>query len=182
MGESMGAVALLWHRKKPTFWAPMCKTGDDVRPLAVVVNVLTKLCRIIPTWKIIPTQDIIDVAFRDPEVRQEAIRSNPFCFKGRPRLLTGNQLLTVSLHLEQRLQEVSIPFLIVHGADDKVTNPSVSNLLYESACSTDKSFKLYPAMWHSLTYGELQENNDTVFEDVTAWLDDRVAKRVTIGA
>ncbi|KAI8563795.1 hypothetical protein RHMOL_Rhmol03G0136900 [Rhododendron molle] len=185
MGESMGgAVALLLHRKKPTFWdgavlvAPMCKIADDVRPPALVVNILTKLCRIIPTWKIIPTPDIIDVAFRDPEVRQE-IRSNPYCYKGRPRLLTGNQLLKVSLDLEQRLKEVSIPFLIVHGAEDKVTDPSVSNMLYESACSKDKSFKLYPGMWHSLTYGELPENIDMVFEDVTSWLDDRVAMRET---
>ncbi|KAE9445343.1 hypothetical protein C3L33_22758, partial [Rhododendron williamsianum] len=119
--------------------------ADDVRPPALVVNVLTKLCRIIPTWKIIPTPDIIDVACRDPEVRQE----------------------------------VSIPFLIVHGVEDKVTDPSVSNLLYESACSKDKSFKLYPGMWHSLTYGELPENIDVVFEDVTSWLDDRVAMRET---
>ncbi|KAL6980458.1 acylglycerol lipase [Sarracenia purpurea var. burkii] len=181
MGESMGgAVALLLHRKKPTYWngailvAPMCKIADEMKPNPVVVNLLSKLSRLIPTWKIIPTQDIIDAAFRDPQVRSE-IRSNPYCYKGRPRLLTGKQLLTVSLDLEQRLQEVSLPFLIVHGGDDKVTDPSVSKLLYESAASTDKSFKLYPGMWHSLTYGELPENIDTVFSDVTAWLDERVA-------
>ncbi|PSR93068.1 Caffeoylshikimate esterase, partial [Actinidia chinensis var. chinensis] len=183
LGESMGgAVALLLHRKKPTFWdgavlvAPMCKIADDMKPHPVVVNVLTKLCRIIPTWKIIPTQDIVDVAFRDPEVRQE-IRSNPYCYKGRPRLLTGNQLLQVSLDLEQRLQEVSVPFLVVHGGDDKVTDPSVSKLLYESAESKDKTFKLYPGMWHSLTYGELPENIDTVFSDIVAWLEERVEIR-----
>lgn len=34
-------------------------------------------------------------------------------------------------------------------------------------------------MWHSLTYGELPENIDVVFEDVTSWLDDRVAMRET---
>lgn len=44
-----------------------------MRPPAVVVNILTNLCRIIPTWKIIPTQDVIDVAFRDPQVRQEVV-------------------------------------------------------------------------------------------------------------
>lgn len=60
-----------------------------------------------------------------------------------------------------------------------MTDPSVSNLLYETACSKDKSFKLYPGMWHSLTYGELPENIDVVFEDVTSWLDDRVAMRET---
>uniref|UniRef100_A0A5B7ARS0 Serine aminopeptidase S33 domain-containing protein n=1 Tax=Davidia involucrata TaxID=16924 RepID=A0A5B7ARS0_DAVIN len=181
MGESMGgAVVLLLHRKKPDYWdgavlvAPMCKIADDMRPNPMVTSVLTKLSGIVPTWKLIPTQDIIDVAFRDPEIRNE-IRSNPYCYKGRPRLQTGSQLLTVSLDLEKRLQEVSLPFLIVHGGDDKVTDPSVSKLLYESASSSDKTFKLYPGMWHSLTYGELPENIDTVFSDTIDWLDDKVA-------
>ncbi|CAL5322423.1 unnamed protein product [Camellia sinensis] len=181
LGESMGgAVALLLHRKKPTFWdgailvAPMCKIADDMRPHPLVISVLTKLCRFIPTWKIIPAPDIVDVAFRDPQVREE-IRSNPYCYKGRFRLQTGNQLLNVSLDLEQRLQEVSLPFLVLHGSEDKVTDPSVSKLLYESACSTDKSFKLYPEMWHALTYGELPKNIDIVFSDIISWLDDKIS-------
>lgn len=45
--------------------------ADDVKPNPLVINVLTKLTRVIPTWKIIPTQDIVDIAFRDPEVRKE---------------------------------------------------------------------------------------------------------------
>ena len=70
-----------------------------------------------------------------------------------------------------------MPFLVVHGGDDKVTDPSVSKLLYESAESKDKTFKLYPGMWHSLTYGELPENVDTVFSDIVAWLEERVEIR-----
>ncbi|KAA8534278.1 hypothetical protein F0562_031795 [Nyssa sinensis] len=180
MGESMGgAVALLLHRMKPDYWdaavlvAPMCKIADEIKPNALVISVLTKLCWIIPTWRIIPTQDIIDFAFREPETRNE-IRSNPYCYKGRPRLQTGYQLLLASLDLEKRLQEVSLPFLIVHGGDDKVTDPSVSKLLYESASSSDKTFKLYHGMWHALTYGELPENVDIVFRDIIEWLDDKV--------
>ncbi|KAL8103663.1 hypothetical protein AgCh_028020 [Apium graveolens] len=34
------------------------------------------------------------------------VRSSPYCYKGRPRLQTSYQLLTVSLDIEQRLQEV----------------------------------------------------------------------------
>ncbi|KAM7499228.1 hypothetical protein LguiA_023642 [Lonicera macranthoides] len=181
MGESMGgAMVLLLHRKKPDYWdagvmvAPMCKIADDLKPHPMVISVLTKLTRIIPTWKIIPTQDIIDAAFRVPEVREE-IRANPYCYKGRPRLQTGYQLLSISLDLEKRLQEVSLPFLIVHGGDDKVTDPSVSKLLYESASSSDKTFKLYPGMWHALTYGELPENTDMVFKDIINWLNEKAA-------
>nr|GMD50802.1 caffeoylshikimate esterase-like [Ipomoea batatas] len=103
------------------------------------------------------------------------VRSNPLCYKGRPRLQTGYQLLSVSLDLERRLNEVTLPFIVTHGEDDIVTDPSVSKLLHEKASSTDKTLKLYPGMWHSLTYGELPENIDAVFSDIIGWLDQRIA-------
>ncbi|XP_017220427.1 caffeoylshikimate esterase [Daucus carota subsp. sativus] len=181
MGESMGgAVVLLLHRKKPAFWdgaillAPMCKIADDVKPNQFVISALTKLTRIIPTWKIIPTPDIVDLAFREPAVRKE-VRDSPYCYKGRPRLQTAYQLLTISLDIEKRLQEVSLPFLLLHGGDDKVTDPSVSKLLHEKAISSDKTFKLYPGMWHSLSRGETAENTEIVFSDITKWLDEKTA-------
>jgi len=68
---------------------------------------------------------------------------------------------------------VSLPFLSVHGGADKVTDPSVSELLYQSAASQDKTLKLYPGMWHALTSGESPNNIRTVFQDIIAWLDHR---------
>ncbi|XP_008776304.2 caffeoylshikimate esterase-like [Phoenix dactylifera] len=179
LGESMGgAVVLLLHRKEPTYWngailvAPMCKIADEMKPRPIVVSILKKLCNIIPTWKVVPTQDIIDAAFKNPEKREE-IRSNPYCYKGKPRLKTAYELLMVSLDIEKNLNQVSLPFLVVHGGDDIVTDPSVSKLLYESASSKDKTFKLYPEMWHALTSGEPLENIELVFSDIVAWLDER---------
>ncbi|KAF5805838.1 putative 2-acylglycerol O-acyltransferase [Helianthus annuus] len=181
LGESMGgAMVLLLHRKKPEYWdggvlvAPMCKIADDMKPPQLVIKVLTKLTKIIPTWKIVPGQDIVDVAFRDPAIREE-VRNNPLCYKGRLRLQTANQLLNVSLDLEKRLQEVTFPFFVGHGEADKVTDPTVSKLLYETASSFAKMFKLYPEMWHSLTYGEFTENIDIVFQDIISWIDDRIS-------
>lgn len=71
--------------------------------------------------------------------------------------------------------QVSLPFLVVHGGDDIVTDPSVSRLLYETASSEDKTLKLYPGMWHALTSGEPLANIDLVFADIVAWLDRRTA-------
>ncbi|KAJ7971331.1 Caffeoylshikimate esterase-like [Quillaja saponaria] len=181
LGESMGgAVLLLLHRKRPTFWdgailvAPMCKIADDVRPNALVINVLTALTKFIPTWKIIPGQDIVDVAFKVPQVREQ-VRANPYCYKGRPRLKTGYELLRVSTELEKKLEEVSIPFLLLHGEEDKVTDKSVSKQLYDVASSSDKTFKLYSEMWHGLLYGETPENIKIVFSDIISWLEERSA-------
>ncbi|GER33738.1 alpha/beta-Hydrolases superfamily protein [Striga asiatica] len=180
MGESMGgAMALRLHRKKPEYWdgailvAPMCKIAEEMRPHPMAIKLLPFLTRIIPTWKITPTPDIVDNAFRDPHVREE-VRSNPYTHKGRPRLQTSHQLYLASLDLEKRLHEVSLPFIVLHGEEDKVTDPSVSKLLYESACTIDKTLKLYPQMWHSLSYGELPENLNIVFSDILEWLEHRV--------
>ena len=57
-----------------------------------------------------------------------------------------------------------------------MTDPAVSKLLYETASSSDKTIKLYPGLWHSLSYGELPENLDIIFSDVIAWLNKRVVE------
>lgn len=180
LGESMGgAVALLLHRARPSYWtgavlvAPMCKIAEEMRPHPVVVSLLKAMTSIVPTWRIVPTSDVIDAAYRTQEKRDE-IRGNPYCYKGKPRLKTAYELLTVSLRIEASvLSQVSLPFLIVHGGDDRVTDPSVSQLLYRSAPSQDKTLKLYPGMWHALTSGESPDNIDAVFRDIIAWLDHR---------
>ncbi|KAL9258732.1 Caffeoylshikimate esterase-like protein, partial [Drosera capensis] len=112
MGESMGgAVALFLHRMMPGFWdgavlvAPMCKLADEMKPNPVVVTVLRKLCHVIPTWKLVPSQDIIEAAVKDPAAK-EAVRSNPYWYTGRPRLKTADELLKATIFLEQRLHEV----------------------------------------------------------------------------
>ncbi|XP_010517294.1 PREDICTED: caffeoylshikimate esterase-like isoform X2 [Camelina sativa] len=181
LGESMGgAVLLLLHRKKPEFWdgailaAPMCKIAEEMKPNPLVISLLSKLSGVIPSWKIIPGQDIIEIAFKQPEIRKQ-VRENPYCYKGRPRLKTAYELLRVSTDLEKRLNEVSLPFMVLHGEDDKVTDKAVSGELYEVASSWDKTLKLYPRMWHGLLYGETPENIDLVFDDIIGWLDKRTS-------
>ncbi|XP_076925694.1 caffeoylshikimate esterase-like [Bidens hawaiensis] len=183
LGESMGgAMVLRLHRTQPNFWdggvliAPMCKIAEDTRPSKIVMNILFQLNRIIPTWRIVPGEDIIEIAFRDPKIRQQ-VRDNPLCYKGRVRLQTAVELFNVALDLEKRLKEVTMPLLVVHGEDDKVTDPLTSKLLYESAATTNKTLKLYPGMWHALTYGEFTENTDTVFGDIISWINERISQK-----
>jgi hypothetical protein len=73
-----------------------------MKPHPVVVNILRAMTSIIPTWKIVPTNDVIDTAYKTQEKRDE-IRSNPYCYKGKPRLKTAYELLKVSLDLEANL-------------------------------------------------------------------------------
>lgn len=178
-GESMGgAVALLVHRKEPVNWngavlvAPMCKIAKESMMHPLLESFLIKLCSAFPTWKIVPTKDVIEASFKDPNKRQE-IRQNPYIYQDRPRLKTGLEILKLSMDLEQRLEEVTLPFLVLHGEADKVTDPSISQTLFSSAMSFDKEIKLYPGMWHGLTSGEPDDNVQTVLKDIIAWLNVR---------
>ncbi|PNT65638.1 caffeoylshikimate esterase isoform X2 [Brachypodium distachyon] len=118
LGESMGgAIVLMLHRKEPTFWdgailvAPMCKIVEDMKPRPIVITILSKLSNVIPTWKIIPSEDIIDRAIKSEEWREE-VRNNPYCYKGRPRLKTGYEIFMASLDIESNLDKsTGVPML-----------------------------------------------------------------------
>ncbi|TVU36740.1 hypothetical protein EJB05_18686, partial [Eragrostis curvula] len=177
-GISMGgSVALLLHRKAPDYWdgavllAPMCKVSDDMRPHPIVVTTLSMICAIAPSWRIIPTPDIIDKVCKDPEMRKQ-VRSNPHIYRGKLPLKTCHELLMVSLDIEKKLDQVTLPFLVLHGGDDIVTDPSVSKLLFEKASSRDKTFKLYPGMWHALA-AEFPDDVERVYSDIISWLEER---------
>ncbi|XP_010545011.1 PREDICTED: caffeoylshikimate esterase isoform X2 [Tarenaya hassleriana] len=185
-GESMGgAVALLLHKKDPSFWngaillAPMCKISEKVKPHPVVINLLTRVEEIIPKWKIVPSKDVIDSAFKDPFKREE-VRNNKLIYQDKPRLKTALEMLRTSINLEDTLHEITTPFLVLHGEADIVTDPEISKSLYEKASSKDKTIKMYPGMWHALTSGEPDHNVDLVFADIISWLDVRTGDAASL--
>lgn len=45
--------------------------SEKVKPHPVVVTLLTQVEEIIPKWKIVPTKDVIDSAFKDPVKREK---------------------------------------------------------------------------------------------------------------
>lgn len=71
--------------------------------------------------------------------------------------------------------QVSSPLLVLHGAADKVTDPTVSKFLYDTACSQDKTMKIYDGGYHSILEGEPDERISTVISDIVSWLDSHCA-------
>ncbi|KAF0905971.1 hypothetical protein E2562_008993 [Oryza meyeriana var. granulata] len=179
-GESMGgAICLLIHlRTPPEEWAgsllvaPMCKISDRIRPPWPLPQILTFVARFAPTLPIVPTADLIEKSVKVPAKRLVAAR-NPVRYNGRPRLGTVVELLRATDELGARLGEVTIPFLVVHGSADEVTDPAISRALYDAAASKDKTIKMYDGMLHSMLFGEPDENIERVRADILAWLNER---------
>lgn len=73
--------------------------------------------------------------------------------------------------------QVSSPLLILHGAADKVTDPLVSQFLYNKASSNDKTLKLYEGGYHGILEGEPDHVILTVLGDIISWLDHRCSHK-----
>lgn len=89
-------------------------------------------------------------------------------------------MLRTSMNLEDSLHEITLPFIVLHGEADILTDPEISKALFEKASSRDKTIKLYPGMWHGLTSGEPDANVDLVFADIITWLDDRTGDSASL--
>ncbi|ONI31421.1 hypothetical protein PRUPE_1G312100 [Prunus persica] len=100
---------------------------------------------------------------------------NVTCYNDHVRLKTAVELLYATKDIEMQVEKVSSPLLILHGAADKVTDPLVSQYLYEKASSEDKTLKLYPEGYHCILEGEPDDRIFSVLDDIITWLDSRCA-------
>ena len=107
---------------------------------------------------------------RDPEALL-AKYSDPLVYTGSIRVRTGYEILRISTYLQQNLRKLRVPFFVLHGTADTVTDPEASQKLYEEASSTDKSIKLYEGLLHDLLF---EPEKDDVLHDILQWLNSRV--------
>ncbi|KAF3947342.1 hypothetical protein ACB098_01G186900 [Castanea mollissima] len=184
-GQSLGgAVALKMHLKQPNAWdgavlvAPMCKIADNMVPPWLLKQILIGVASFLPTIKLVPQKDLAEAAFRDVKYR-ELTAYNVIAYKDKPRLRTAVEMLKTTQEIEHRLEDVSLPLLILHGEADIVTDPSVSKALYEKARSSDKKLNLYKDACHSLLEGEPDEMIIQVFNDIISWLDEHCIKNTS---
>lgn len=49
----------------------MSQIAEEMKPSPFVISILTKLISVIPKWKIIPSQDIIEISYKEPEFRKQ---------------------------------------------------------------------------------------------------------------
>jgi acylglycerol lipase len=94
---------------------------------------------------------------------------NPWRYTQRHRLGTALELLEATREVQASLPSVVVPFFVLHGGDDVITDPDASKLLFKEAASEDKTIKIYPGMPHAL----LPEEPQCVV-DICDWISKRV--------
>ncbi|KAL7139679.1 hypothetical protein ABFS83_09G069500 [Erythranthe nasuta] len=107
---------------------------------------------------------------RDPEALV-AKYSDPLVFTGSIRVKTGYEILRITAHIQQNLTRLTVPFLVLHGTDDSVTDPQATQKLYDEASSSDKTIKLYKGLLHDLLF---EPEKEEITETIINWLDSRL--------
>lgn len=72
---------------------------------------------------------------------------------------------------ETSLPDLHIPYLVLHGGADPMTNVSATDIIRQSSGAPDTTIKVYDALLHEI-HNEPEQTQ--VFADVVAWLDAHV--------
>jgi alpha-beta hydrolase superfamily lysophospholipase len=85
-------------------------------------------------------------------------------------LRVGNDILHVTADTLARAPEVKLPLLLLQGDQDGAVDPAATREFFEKAGSPDKTFKLYPGLYHEIMN---ETERAQVMEDIVAWLEKR---------
>ncbi|CAE6096694.1 unnamed protein product [Arabidopsis arenosa] len=103
---------------------------------------------------------------RDPEALL-AKYSDPLVYTGPIRVRTGHEILRITAYLTRNFKSVTVPFFVLHGTEDKVTDPLASQDLYNQAASVFKDIKLYDGFLHDLLF---EPEREEVGRDIIDWM------------
>ncbi|KAL6627245.1 hypothetical protein ACP70R_030971 [Stipagrostis hirtigluma subsp. patula] len=94
--------------------------------------------------------------------------SDPLVYTGPIRVRTGNEILRISSYLLHNLKKVTVPFMVLHGTADRVTDPLASQDLYNEAASRHKDLRLYDGFLHDLLF---EPERDEIGAAIINWMD-----------
>ena len=69
----------------------------------------------------------------------------------------------------RRANELTMPLLIIHGADDKIVDPQGSKQIMAQASSTDKQLYIFEGLYHE-TMNELPPEREKVLKTLRDWI------------
>ena len=171
MGGTIASYYLLDHPADFTgaiLSAPAVKVGDSVSQATIAMGRV--LSKIIPKMGLIAL-DVNGIS-RDPEVVQAYV-NDPLVFHGKTPARLAAEFLSAMLRITEEASKISLPLIIVQGADDRLVDPSGAQMLYDKASSEDKTLKIYEGLYHEVFN---EPERDRVLKDVENWLESHMTE------
>lgn len=170
-GHSLGSlIALVFTLRYQSELAGLITSGATLAVEAsqpgFLIAMAGVLNSVIPKTAITPLPT--SYLSHDP-VQVEAYETDPLNYHGNVRVRIGHLIVQNSRMVKARASEITLPLLVLHGAEDKICPPAGSEILYRGASSKDKTLKLYPGLFHEI-HNETAAEQKIVLDDIAAWL------------
>ncbi len=132
----------------------------------LVFRLVAVLNRLLPGLPILPNLGTSALS-QDPAV-VKAYNSDPLVYHGWLPVRIVYYLLAESRALSQQLKDLTLPLLIMHGAEDNLCKMAGSQMIYRSATGKDRTLNLLGGFRHEIHNEPKQE---IVLEKIADWLD-----------
>lgn len=151
-GHSMGSlIALLFALRWQDELAGLITTGTALR-LGGVRAWLVPAARLLsqwrPNWALIPPLNAAGIS-RDLTVVERYVH-DPLVYRGSMRLGMAVALLRASRTCAERLGELRLPYLALHGGADPLTLPEGAELVRARSGSADTTVHIFEGLYHEV--------------------------------
>jgi acylglycerol lipase len=139
----------------------------ELPPPEFALAIIKGLSHVVPHAHVL---NLPDAAFsRDPAV-VESMRTDPLIVHTPGPSQTLAAMVRADVELKQRIPDLSLPVLIIHGTADTAVKPHGSLRFFDDVGS-DKTLKLYDGFYHDPLHDLGKER---VMADLVAWVTDRM--------
>jgi acylglycerol lipase len=173
LGHSLGALVIghfvLWQRPEVRgliFSSGVLEIGTAISPLLQRLSGI--LSAGVPWLPLVRIRPELTSRLRESVQRYA---TDPLIFHGRICARTGDEILRAAQQFRRRMHEIDHPLLILHGTDDRLTDPEGSRALHARAASSDKTLKLYDGAFHEMLH---DVNAPEFIDDIRTWIVARI--------
>jgi alpha-beta hydrolase superfamily lysophospholipase len=135
---------------------------------AVQIKILQVIAKFFPTFGAMHL-DATNIC-RDQAVVQAYI-DDPLVHNGKVSARLLAELLVTAKYVLENASAISLPMLILHGAEDSLTSVNGSKMMFEKVSSEDKKLHIYDDLFHEIFNESIKLD---IFEEISAWLHARL--------
>lgn len=176
VGHSMGGmIAIRTAMARPQFFKGVVLMGPLIRanaaeatPLKIFLARL--VARLLP-YVAVATLKLEHVT-RDQDMRSK-LKKDPLRYHGGIRARWATAAMESLLTIDEHMEDVEWPFLILHGEADHLCSPDGSKEFMQRSASVDKELKVFPAASHNL-YLEVPEVRLEALQQTVDWITARL--------
>jgi len=174
--HSMGGLVMFSYLLAQAQHPALCKGAIFSAPLLMpdkeTAPILQKISAIVGT--LLPRARVLKIdataISRDPEEIKKYLE-DPLVSNEKMYAASGYQLIKQMKNIRSKFSELQLPFIILHGSDDKLAEIEGSKLLYNESQSTDKTFVPLENHKHEITRDLGKEK---VLNTILNWMNDRL--------